>query len=237
MVELPDRKEISLCEAVTAVIYGNALDVNKYQLFVEDAPPSLELQKFEEQIGLVAHYPANKRIASKEQIAGRDHLLDRLREAAYGGRVKLRGRKDGEGGFKDIDPLYFQHMPAFNWWSDEICRREDELSPVWHFVHLDREQFQWLLKEMGLEPEQREDADPTSRTGVQGRPPSIHLFIPEAESRMNAEQHPDTLAAFGRELAEWFKQTHVPSMPRLQPRSIENALRKHWHAHKKVCTK
>ena len=61
-------------------------------------------------------------------------------------------------------------MPAFNWWSDEICRREDELSPVWHFVHYDREQFQWLLKEMGLEPEQREDADPTSRTGVQGAP-------------------------------------------------------------------
>ena len=29
VVELPDRKEISLCEAVTAVIYGNALDVEE----------------------------------------------------------------------------------------------------------------------------------------------------------------------------------------------------------------
>ena len=35
MVELPDRKEISLCEAVTAVISGKAVSVEQYQRRVE----------------------------------------------------------------------------------------------------------------------------------------------------------------------------------------------------------
>ena len=81
-------------------------------------------------------------------------MLDKLREAAYAGRVKFRAQKSDEDDFKDIDPLYFQHMPEFNWWHDEIFRREDVSSPVWHFVHLDREQFVSLLEDIGVSVQQ-----------------------------------------------------------------------------------
>jgi len=40
VVELPDRKEISLCEAVTAVVRGEALNVRQYQS--REAPPESE---------------------------------------------------------------------------------------------------------------------------------------------------------------------------------------------------
>jgi hypothetical protein len=84
---------------------------------------------------------------------------------------------------------------------------------------------------MGLEL--RDDVDPT---GLPGRPSFVHLVMPEAESRLNAERHPKGISAFSRELATWFEQNHKLKRP-LRPRSIENALRERWHEHQKVCTK
>jgi hypothetical protein len=243
VIELPDRKEISLCEAVTAVIFGEALNVRQWSLRVEEHLSKIEPESllgiFDQQTPANERIPAGEKTPANERIAPMERLLEALREAAYAGRVKFRAIKDYANpadGLKDIDPIYFYYKPAFNWQQDEI-HLEDELSTVWSCVHLDREQFQLLLRQMDLESKQREDADETDRTGVPGRPPSIHLIIPEAQRRLSAEQHPKDLIAFGRELAHWFKQTYAPPMAPVQPTSLANALRKDWHAHKRVCTK
>jgi hypothetical protein len=168
-----------------------------------------------------------------EGIAKTEHLLEQLRQAAYDGRIKFRAIKDYANpadGPRDIDPTYFYYRVAFNWPQDEM-HLEDESSTVWSCVHVDREQFQSLLREMDLEL-----SDDVDRTGLQGRPPSIYLLMPEAESRLNAEQHPKGIGEFSRDLATWFEETY-PGKPPLRPRSIENAIRERWREHQKVCTK
>ena len=42
VVELPDRNEISLCEAVTAVIFGEALNVRQWNRRVEEHLSKIE---------------------------------------------------------------------------------------------------------------------------------------------------------------------------------------------------
>ena len=110
-------------------------------------------------LGIYKPTPANKQIASDEQPPANEQtvklsdLLERLREAAYAGRIKFRAIKEGEdpaSGYRDIDPLYFYIKPSFNWSQDVIFNREDESATVWYFVHLDREQFASLLKESGV---------------------------------------------------------------------------------------
>jgi hypothetical protein len=242
VIELPDRQEISLCEAVTTVIFGKAVSVEQYQRRAEE-----RLSKIESESGLGFFdkpTPANKQIApdeqspANEQAAKLGDLLERLRAAAYHGRIKFRAIRDYANpadGLQDIDRVYFYYKVAFNWPQDEI-HLEDESSTVWSCVHLDREQFESLLREMDLEPNQRESADPTDRTGVPGRPGSIYLVIPEAQRRLRAEQHPKDLIAFARDLAHWFKQTY-PKIQPVQPTSLANALREDFRAHEKVCTK
>jgi hypothetical protein len=236
-IELPAREGLSLCEAVTSVIYGKAVSVEQYQRGAEEHLSKIESQS---SLGIFDKpTPANKQIAPDEQSAANEQsaklsdLLERLREAAYAGRIKFRAIKDYANpadGPREIDPTYFYYWVVFNWPQDEI-HLEDESSTVWSCVHLDCEQFQSLLREMDLEL--RDDVD---RTGLQGRPPSIYLLLPEAERRLNAEQHPKGIGEFSRDLATWFEGTH-PGKPPLRPRSIENAIREGWREHQKVCTK
>jgi hypothetical protein len=164
-----------------------------------------------------------------------DERLEALRQAAYAGRIKFRavkGYANPADGFQDIDPLYFSYQVSFNWAQDEMFYPEDDSPTIWSCVHLDREQFESLLREMGLELEQPDDV----RTGLPGRPPSVHFLIPEAERRLNAEEHPESIGAFSRELATWFGENYRGKAA-VQPRSIENAIRERWHEHQKVCTK
>jgi hypothetical protein len=213
LIELPDRKEITLCEAVTAFIYGKAYDLRQLDRVRSDEAPI------------------------KEHVAKLDDLLERLREAAYAGRINFRAIKeygDPADGYRDIDPLYFYTKPLFNWAQDVIIHLEDETSTPWYFVHLDREQFASLLGDMDLEPTQHEHAD--AGTGLPGHPSSIRFIEPEAARRLAAEQHPETITAFGVELAEWFKATFPLKAP-VRPRSVANHFRKTFNAHKKICTK
>ena len=206
VVDLPDRKEITLCEAVTALIYGKAYDLRQLDRVRSDEAPI------------------------EERAAKLNDFLEQLREAAYSGRIKFRAVKEGDGaadGYKDIDPLYFYIKPFFNWTQDVIFRPEDETSTAWYFVHLDRKQFASLLGDMDVAAQQ-------FRTGLPGRPPtSAHFLMPEAQRRLDAEDHLKTITAFSKELAEWLKAKGVPA----KSRSIENAIRPLWHAHRRRCTK
>ena len=64
-LKLPDRKEITLCEAVTAFVYGKASDVVQYMLDVE--------------------------AETDEHNARAKGLIERLHSAAYAGHIKFRG--------------------------------------------------------------------------------------------------------------------------------------------------
>ena len=95
-LELPDRKEITLCEAVTAYAFGKALDFLLYSL--------------------------NNETATKEQRTKAKSLIELLQSAAYAGSIGL-ALKNGDthvDGHRDVDPLYFSQPRGLRWEADEI---------------------------------------------------------------------------------------------------------------------
>ena len=91
----------SLCEAVTAFVYGKASDAWSMMLYGE--------------------------AETEEQSAKAKDLIERLHSAAYAGRIKFRALKNGDNpadGHKDIDPLYFSEPRGLRWDCDEIWVRD-----------------------------------------------------------------------------------------------------------------
>jgi hypothetical protein len=100
-IKLPDRKEITLCEAVTAFVYGEASDALQRMLYGE--------------------------VETEEHAARTKELIERLHSAAYAGRIKFRALKNGDNhadGHKDIDRLYFSEPRGLRWNCDEIWVRD-----------------------------------------------------------------------------------------------------------------
>ena len=182
-LKLPDRKEITLCEAVTAFVFGKANDMIQEMLYGE--------------------------ATNEENSAKAKDLIEQLHSAAYAGRIKFRGLKNGDkhsDGHRVIDPLYFSEPRGLRWGGDEIWVRG--LSPEhpkfkshrsftwdWRDVHLDREDFEALLRDMGVSVVQSLDADaPADRktltTGMPGRPTSKHLVLERARRRTRCRRLP-----------------------------------------------
>jgi len=204
LIALPDRKEITLCEAVTAFAYGKAYDVRQFDRVRSAEAPI------------------------KEHLAKLDDLLERLREAAYAGRINFRGIKEFEdpaNGYKTIDPLYFYTKPLFNWSQDVIIRLEDESSTPWYFVHLDREQFASLLRGMdvsvGESDSNHPDVPQERKTGLQGRPSSLYRALELAESRLNARDYPATKTEFAKQIAEAVEKIR-PRVPKTGQKALMN---------------
>jgi hypothetical protein len=213
-IKLPDRKEITLCEAVTAFVYGEASDVLEYMLHGE--------------------------AGTEEQSAKARDLIERLQSAAYAGRIKFRALKNGDShadGHKNIDHLYFSDPRGYRWDCDEIWVRD--LSPEhprfksqrsftrdWRDVHLDREGFEALLRNMDVSVRQSPDAAlPANQkifyNGLAGRPTSIKLVLAMALSRLNAGDYPDTLVKFSEQLAEAFAKAE-PLAPPMSAKTLRN---------------
>ena len=224
-LKLPDRKEISLCEAVTAFVFGKANTVTQEMVDGE--------------------------ATNEENSAKAKDLTERLQSAAYAGRIKFRGLKNGENpadGHGVIDPLYFSEPRGLRWGSDEIWVRD--LSPRhpkfksqppftmdWHDVHLDREDFEALLQAMGVSVVQSLDVDApgklkTSRTGGPGRPTSKHFVLKRARRRLDAGDHPTKLSVFSRELADALRNEEPDAAP-MTAKTVANAVRKLWNEHQK----
>ena len=163
-IKLPDRREITLCEAVTAFVYGEASDALQYMLYGEAG-------------------------TTEEQSAKAKDLIERLHEAAYAGRIKLRALKNGDShadGHKNIDRLYFSEERGLRWDLDEIWVRglssqhpkfksHRSFTRDWRDVHLDREEFEDLLRNMGVSVQQSSYADGPGnqkifKSGLAGRP-------------------------------------------------------------------
>ena len=224
-LKLPDRKEISLCEAVTAFVFGKANTMIQEMVDGE--------------------------ATNEENSAKAKDLTERLRSAAYAGRIKFRGLKNGDNpadGHRVIDPLYFSEPRGLRWGSDEIWVRD--LSPRhpkfksqppftldWRDVHLDREDFEALLQAMGVSVVQSLDADApgklkTSRTGGPGRPTSKHFVLKRARSRLDAGDYPSKLSVFSRELADALRNEEPDAAP-MTAKTVANAIRKLCNEHQK----
>lgn len=225
-LKLPDRKEITLCEAVTAFVHGKASDVVQQMLYGE--------------------------AETEAHSARAKGLIERLHSAAYAGRIKFRGLRNGgdpADGHKDIDRLYFSESRGLRWYADEIWSRD--LSPDhpefksrppfftmdWRDVHVDREDFEALLREMGVSVQQNPDADApgkrkTFATGTPGRPTSKHLVLPMAQRKLDDGDCPNTLIEFSRQLAEELRVAEPEAAP-MTPKTISNVIRKLWNARHK----
>jgi len=224
--KLPDRQGITLCEAVTAFVYGKASDAVQQMLDGE--------------------------AGTEEQSAKAKDLTERIHRAAYAGQLKLRALRNGNNhadGHKDIDPLYFSEPRGLRWQCDEIWVRG--LSPEhpkfkshrsftwdWRDVHLDREGFEALLRAMGVSVQQGSDADVPGdqkiyKTGLAGRPTSIHLVLPIARDRLDAGEYPDTQKMFSEQLAAELAMAE-PRAPRISPKAIRNnpEFREAWRRRK-----
>ena len=223
-VQLPVRNEITLFEAVTAFVYGKPSDPSSdHPTYISDA------------------------------------LLARLYRAARAGQVGFRALKIGKPKYQEIKPSYFRKRCRFNWPKNEIehwvpyNNPEDPeydrtLAAEWYDVHLNREQFALLLREMGVSVQestaslpQSDDADVPSKrktyeTGDPGRLTSRHLYLPEAKRRLDAENHPETIKEFSEQLAQWLEIAEPEAAP-AKAGTIRNRVRPLWRAHEKVCTK
>jgi hypothetical protein len=222
-IQLPDRQAITLCEAVTAFVYGRAWDTAQRLL----------LRFARMGIGPVL---------TIEQSAKLDNLLERLNSAAYAGRIKFRalkiGKKYAADGHKDIEPLYFSQQRGFEWYCDTIWSRDpnesDHSTEDWHDVHLDREQFEALLRDMDVSVTQGPDAHvqrerKTFRTGAAGRSTSIHLVLKMAQRRLDAGDYPESLTMFCEQLAAELKATEPEAAP-MTAKTMRNSakLRELW---------
>lgn len=219
-LELPDRKEITLCEAVTAYAFGKALNSLLHSL--------------------------NNETPTKEQRIKARSLVERLRSAAHAGRIKFRGLRNGADhadGHKQIDNLYFSEPRGLRWEADQIWsgapyRRFPDFEPrpphfvmEWHDVHLDRKDFEALLRDEDVSIQQSADAldeQTTYATGAPGRPTSRHLVVPEAERILDDGHRPKNLTVFSNELAKWLRTNHPKAAP-MTSKAIQNAIRKMYN--------
>jgi hypothetical protein len=167
-IESPDREEITLCEAVTAFVFGRACD---------------ELQRVG--LGLAARMGVGPGLTIV-QSAKAEELIEQLQSAALAGRVKFRAQKSSEypaGRHKEVDPLYFSEQRGFEWYCDKIwsldlsksdhAPRSPYSTEDWYDVHLDRDAFLLLLRDMDARGKLK-----IYNTGLIGRPSAIHLVLP-----------------------------------------------------------
>jgi hypothetical protein len=220
LIELPDRNEITLCEAVTYFVYGKATDALQLLLdfaIEEDQAHNIKLSE----------------------------LLGRLQSAAYAGRMKFRGLKIGESplnGHKDIDALYFGVGRGFNWRQDQIVNQDisdpvGEIATDWHDVHLNRNDFVALLQDLGVSVQTPPDGDTpgtrkTFSTGMPGRPTSKHLVLGMARHRLDSGDYPLTLELFSKQLAKELTRAEPEAVP-MKPKTVANAVRELWRARRR----
>jgi hypothetical protein len=202
-IELPDRQAITLCEAVTAFVYGKACD---------------ELQRRGLSLAGLGIGPG----LTKVESAKAEELIERLQSAALAGQIKFRALKSSGSPadeHEDIDPLYFSQQRGFEWYCDKILSRdlsEPDTAEDWYDVHLDAEAFVSLLRDMDARDKRK-----IYHTGTIGRPSAMHLILPRARSRLAAGDYPKSRLEFSKQLADWLTEAE-PEAPRMSQKAIYN---------------
>jgi hypothetical protein len=220
-VQLPDRKKITLCEAVTAFVYGESRDPSSGPFYPSSASDAL----------LEELYDAARagRVKFHALKAGNNKYRD-IDPLYFGRRRKFNWSKNeilswGPVDDRECKPLY------------DGQEYDEALGVEWYDVYLDREQFASLLREMGVSVQQNldlgapQDLDAevpadlsnleTSGTGFAGRTKSAHYILPMAKKRLDAGDYPDSKTEFSKQLASDFAKT-APKAHHPKPNTIRN---------------
>jgi hypothetical protein len=206
-VRLPDRKNVTLCEAVTAFVYGAPRDGSAGPFQPNPASDALLKQLHEAALaGSVRFFGIRCGITEYHAIE----------PSYFSERRHLDWNTNQIHIFVPCDEGEYE---------EELCRE-------WYDVHLDRGDLVALLDGMGVlvnqSPGGDGESDEVLRTGAPGRPTSRHLVEAEAQRRLDAGDYPETLTEFSRQLAEWLKAEH-PEAPPMGPSAIANCIRRRWH--------
>jgi hypothetical protein len=233
-VQLPDRKYITLYEAVTAFVYGAPRDSLSAPFDESDnALVALEKELHAAAIAGKVRFRGLKAGDYKYQEIDPRYFKDRHHIDFHWKKNLIRCRFPE---FYDVDrdaPLLKDMGISLE--PSSLFRRR---VPEWHDVHLDREQYASLLKNMGVSIEPSSGSDTPNEpkkiysTGAAGRPTSKHLVIPEAQRRLDAGKYPETLTAFSGELAAWLKKAH-PEAASMTAKTIGNTITRQWEAREK----
>jgi hypothetical protein len=168
-VQLPVRREITLSEAVTAFVYGKPCD-----------PPPNPFHSY-----------------------ALDALLKRLHRAARAGQISFHAVKLGKNQYQEIKTGFFRKKCNFNWRQNQIehlipndpdSEYDWKWAMAWDDVHIDREQFASLLKDMSVSVQQ--NLDP-------GAPKDLEAEVPADLS--NLETSGTGLAGRGRPYSTFYR--------------------------------
>lgn len=222
-IQLPDRKEITLFEAVTAFVYGECRDASSGAFYDSHASSAL-LRELDcaAKAGRVRFRAVKSGINKYQEIDPSYFRTQRFHFVWNSSEIHC---------LVPIDEI-----------DDYVPRKyEGEYDAVWSLdwfdVYLDREQFVLLLREIGVSVKQGPDTDvpgkrKTLTTGVAGRPTSRHLVEKMARRRLDTGDYPETLAAFSEELAKELRDAE-PEAARMTAKTIKNAIGPLWRARQK----
>ena len=156
-VQLPDRKWITLCEAVTAFVYGESRDASS-----------------------VPFYP----MASDALL---EQLHDAAQAGAIKFRALRRGNNNYQeinpGYFSTTRHFGWKQNQISCWVPCDGGEYEQELAVEWYDVNLERDQYASLLGDMGVSVQSNSVSDALDKskiykTGLQGRPTAKQLALP-----------------------------------------------------------
>jgi hypothetical protein len=199
-VQLPDRKWITLCEAVTAFVYGESCDAS-----------------------LVKFYP----VASDALL---EQLHDAAEAGTIKFRALRRGNNKYQeinpGYFSTTRDFNWKRNEICCWVPCDGEEYEQELAIEWYDVHLERDQYTSLLGDMGVSVQSNSVSDALDnskiyKTGLQGRPTAIQLALPIAERRLADGDYPDTKKAFAEQIVNAVAKTE-PQAPAMTAKALTN---------------
>lgn len=154
-VQLPDRKEITLREAVTAFVYGESRDASSGQFYPSDASNAL-LEQLQEaaRAGRVRFHAL--------PVVGNNKYQE-IDPLYFGTRRELDWNKNEILSLGPVDER--ECKPVYD---GQEC--DEVLGVEWYDVHLDQEQFASLLKDMGVSVQQ--NLDPGAPQNVDAEAPA-----------------------------------------------------------------
>jgi hypothetical protein len=205
-IKLPNRREITLCEAITAFIYGEPRDVSSAPPY-----PSFSLDNVLE----LLHEAAQAgRIIFRALRVGINKYQE-IDPGYFNKEYSFDWRRNLIQGFASRDEV-------------EDYVGEYDIVPVveWHDVYLNRNQYASLLKDMGVSVEPSSDSDASDKskiynTGLPGRSTAKQLALPIAERRLANGDYPDTKKGFAEQIVDAVRKAE-PQAPPMTAKTLTN---------------
>jgi hypothetical protein len=221
-VRLPDRAIITLCEAVTAFVYGESRAASSGPFYPSDASDAL--------LGCLLEAAHAGRVGFHALPAVGGNKYQKIDPLYFDTGCRFNWNQNQLLNYGTVDEQ--ECKPIYD------GQEYDEVLGIdWCDVHIDRAQFASFLREMGvtvlqnLDPGALQNVDAeapadlsdleTSGTGLAGRPRSVQFVLPMAKKRLDAKDYPDSKTEFAKQLAKDFAEA-APKAHHPKPNSIRN---------------